>query len=117
MTLAVAPAALACGICVEDKVAATYDYGVVTHAAALHHLVVFAAVDGPGDAAARARSLERAAGRLAGVDRASVRTAASPRALSFALDPRAATPESALAKLEREPSLRGVRLTLIKVMR
>jgi len=115
--LAAAPAALACGICVEDKVAATYDYGVVTHAAARHRVVVFAAVDGPGDAAARALSLKQAAGRLAGVDRKSVRTAASPRALSFALDPRAATPESALAKLEREPSLRGVRLTLIKVMR
>jgi hypothetical protein len=46
-----------------------------------------------------------------------VRTAASPRALSFALDPRSSSPESALAKLEREPALRGVRLTLIKVMR
>jgi hypothetical protein len=79
--------------------------------------VVFAAVDGPGDAAARARSLAQAAARMPGVDRASVRTAASPRALSFALDPRRSNPLAALAAIEREPALAGVRLSLIRVMR
>ena len=109
----IAPAALACGVCVEDKIAATYDYGVVQRASARHHLVVFAAVESPADP----QALRKAAARVKGVDRASVRAAANPRALSFALDPRAANPLAALAAIEREPGLAGVRLSLIRVMR
>ncbi len=110
---ACASSAFACGVCVEDKVAATYDYDVVQHATARHHVVVFAAVESPADPAL----LRKAAARVKGVDRASVRAAATPRALSFALDPRAASPQAALAAIEREPALSGVRLTLIQVMR
>lgn len=108
-----APAALACGVCVEDKVAATYDYDVVQHAAARHHVVVFAAVEAPADP----QVLRKAAARAKGVDRGTVRAAGNPRALSFALDPRRSNPLAALAAIEREPSLHGVRLTLIQVMR
>jgi hypothetical protein len=80
-------------------------------------VVVFAAVDGPGDAGEGAAALATAAARVPGVDRASVRTAASPRAISFALDPRAATPEKALAAIEARSAARGLRLSLIRVMR
>jgi len=114
--LALAPAALGCGACIEDKIAATYDHAVVAEAAARHRVVVFAAVDGPGDAAAGAKALASAAARVPGVDRASIRTAASPRALSFALDPRAATPEKALAAIEAKSAARGLKLALIRVM-
>jgi len=110
---AFASSALACGVCVEDKIAATYDYDVVQRASARHHVVVFAAVESPADPEA----LRKAAARVKGVDRASVRAAANPRALSFALDPRAANPLAALASIEREPALAGVRLSLIRVMR
>jgi hypothetical protein len=113
LALAVPGAALACGVCVEDKVAATYDYDVVQRAAARHHVVVFAAVEAPADP----RVLRRAAAKVPGVERASVRAADSPRALSFALDPRKSNPLAALAAIEREPALKGVRLTLIQVMR
>ena len=109
--------AQACGYCVEDKIAATYDHAVVTEAAARHHVVVFAAVEGSGVPAEASRVLKEAAARLKGVDRGSVRAADSPRALSFALDPRSATPEAALAAIQREPRAAGVRLTLIRVMR
>lgn len=107
------PAALGCGTCVEDKIAATYDYDVVQQASARRHVVVFAAVEAPADA----HALARAAARVPGVDRASVRTAESPRALSFALDPRRASPKAALAAIERAPGLAGLRLTLVRVMR
>ncbi len=110
-------AALACGICVEDKVAATYDHAVITRATARHHVVVFAAVEGPAEARAQAGAVRQAAARVRGVDAGSVRTASAPQALSFALDPRAASPESALAAIARDPAARGARLTLIKVMR
>ena len=108
-----APAAFACGVCVEDKIAVTYDYDVVQQAAARHHVVVFAAVEASFDP----QALRNAAARVPGVDRASVRAATSPRALSFALDPRRSNPLAALAAIEREPALAGVRLSLIRVMR
>ena len=111
------PAALASGVCVEDKIAATYDHAVVTQAAARHHVVVFAAVEGSGEPAAASRALKDAAARVKGVDRGTVRAAEAPRALSFAHDPRSATPESALAAIQRAPRAAGVRLTLIRVMR
>ena len=114
---AAATEAFACGACVEDKIAATYDHAVVTEAAARHRVVVFAAVDGPGDAGEGAKALASAAGRVPGVDRATVRTAASPRAISFALDPKAASPEKALAAIEAKSTARGLRLSLIRVMR
>lgn len=110
---AAASSAFACGVCVEDKVAATYDWDVVQNASARHHVVVFAAVEAPADP----RVLREAAGRAKGVDRGTPRAAANPRALSFALDPRRSSPLAALAAIEREPGLHGVRLTLIQVMR
>jgi len=115
--LAASPAALACGACVEDKIAATYDYAIVSRAALRHHVVVFAAVDGKGDPARESRELRAAAARVKGVDRQSIRAADSPHALSFALDPRLAAPEAALSEIARAPAVRGVRLSLIRVMR
>jgi len=109
--------ALACGVCVEDKIAATYDHAVVTEAAARRHVVVFAAVEGSGVPAEASRAVKEAAAKLKGVDRGTVRAADSPRALSFALDPRSATPEAALAAIQRAPRAAGVRLTLIRVLR
>lgn len=117
LALALPAGALACGACIEDKIAATYDYAVVTDAAARHHVVVFAAVESAGEPAREARSIRATALRVKGIDRASVRTSDSPRALSFALDPGIATPEAALAEIARQPPLRGVRLSLIRVMR
>jgi len=106
--------ALACGVCVEDRIAATYDHAVVTQAATRHHVVVFAAVEGSGVPAEASRALKEAAATLKGVDRGTVRAADSPRALSFALDPRSATPEAALAAIQGRAA--GVRLTLIRVL-
>jgi len=117
LALALPADAFACGACIEDKIAATYDYAVASQAASRHHVVVFAAVESGGEPAREARSIREAALRVKGVDRASVRTADSPRALSFALDPKVATPEAALAEIARQPPLRGVRLSLIRVVR
>ena len=112
-----ASTALACGVCIEDKVASTYDHAVVSKAAADHRVMVFAAVDGHGSAKALAASAKRAAGQVAGVDRASVRAAAEPAAaVSFALDPRALTPEAALGAIAQNASQKGMKLTLLRVV-
>ena len=107
-------AALACGVCVEDKIAATYDHAVVTGAAAHHRVVVFASVEGAAPAALQSRAVERAAAHVRGVDRASIRTAQFPAAVSFALDPRAQSPRAALAAIER--AARPVHLVLLRVI-
>jgi hypothetical protein len=113
--LAAAAAASACGVCVEDKVAVTYDHAVITRAAQRHHVVVFAAIEGRGDAHALARSVRAAAARLPGVDRDSIRTAAEPAAISFALDPGVAAPEATLAALEKSGA--GLRLPVLRIVR
>ena len=110
----VAPAALACGVCIDDKVAATYDHATVTRALARHHAVVFAGMESR-DAAGRAAALVRAAARrVRGIDAESVRTATEPLALSFVVEADQ-TPETALAEIQRGAA--GVRLTMLKVMR
>lgn len=116
-TFSVTAVALACGVCIEDRVAATYDHAVVIKAAADHRVMVFAAVDGHGPATALAASAGRAARQVAGIDRASVRSAAEPAAaVSFALDPRAQTPEGAISAIAQISTQKGLKLTLLKVV-
>jgi hypothetical protein len=110
------PVAFACGVCVEDKVAAAYDHGVITRALDRGHVVVFAEVKGRDAAAALTRAARKAALGVRGVDRASVRVAEQPAMLSFALDGKAGTPAEALAAMERAAASR-VQLQLLKVMR
>jgi len=115
--LSASTAAFACGVCIEDRVAATYDHAVVVKAAADHRVMVFAAVDGQAPAKVLAASAQRAAARIEGVDPASVRSAAEPAgALSFALDPSVRTPESAISAIARASTEKGLRLTLLKVV-
>ena len=71
---------LACGVCVEDKVAATYDHAVVMKAGALRHLVVFGEINGRVDMNVVTAGLPTAAIRVHGIDRGTLRTSASPPA-------------------------------------
>ncbi|HWI81312.1 hypothetical protein [Ramlibacter sp.] len=105
-----APAAWGCGVCVEDKVAATYDHAVLQRAAANGQLVMFCGVTGRADAA----RLRQAAASVRGLDRASVRVSAQPAALSFALDPRRQSPRHAVAALQRALPP-GTQVELIKL--
>jgi hypothetical protein len=116
-TLTASTVAMACGVCIEDRVAATYDHAVVTKAAAEHKVMVFAAVDGQGTAKALAATAKRAAEKVTGVDRASVRSAAEPAAaVSFALDPRAQSPEAVLLAIAQSSAQKGMKLTLLRVV-
>ncbi|HXE49916.1 MAG TPA: hypothetical protein VN663_16155 [Ramlibacter sp.] len=94
--LAVIPAAWACGVCIEDKVAATYDHEVVVRAAAKGKLMVFCEIAGPLDA----RRIRSAAHSVRGVDPASLRISSQPAALSFALEARQ-SPQAAVSDIQR----------------
>ncbi len=102
--------AWSCGICDEDKVAATYDHGVISRAAAARQTVVFVGVDSPVEPQAFAKRVASAAPRVRGVLRGSVRIAIAPVAFSFVLDPAVQTPAAAVAELRRvlntDPGLR-----------
>lgn len=88
-------AAVACGVCVEDKMAATYDFTVVQKAAARRHIVVFCDVRGR----LSQEALRSAAQKVPGVQSETVRTSAEPLALSFVIDPARQTPEAAVARV------------------
>ena len=114
LALMCAPAA-GCGACDEDKVAATYDHALVSRAAARHDVIVFAAIEGTGNARVLARDVKAAAARVPGIDRASIRTAAEPLALFFAVDPKVATPEVALAAIEKRMPVSHVKLPVLRI--
>ena len=92
---AVAPAR-ACGVCDEDKVAATYDHTIVQRAASKGRVVVYCAVRGPLDA----KRLRLAARQVKGLDLRSLRTSQQPAAVSFALDGAGQTPQAAVSALQ-----------------
>ena len=114
---AVAPTAvLACGACVEDKIAATYDHAVIDAAIARHQQVVFVAIDGPVDARRIGARVTAAAASVPGIQPGTLRTSASPPAFSFALDSRQ-QPGAAVARLRKALDDSGVRLTIVRIRR
>jgi hypothetical protein len=114
----IAGAALACGACVEDKVAATYDHTVVTAALAERHVVVFAAIEGPGTPRSLAIEAKKAAMRIGGVDVKSIRSAHEPApALSFSIDPGKQSAQQALTAIESSVGHKPMKLTLLQIIR
>ena len=92
-------AAMACGVCLEDKVAATYDHALVQRALEQHRVIVFAEPHGSVEPA-KLKAMAAKAARAPGVDASTVRTSAAPQSVSFVLDPRRATPRATLASLQ-----------------
>ena len=109
-----ASAAEACGVCVEDKVAATYDHAVIRQAIDKRQQVVFVAVDGNVRVEDVRRDVARAS--VPGVVAGTLRTTAAPAAYSFARGaPDApARAVAAFRKAVRDPH---ARLTLLRVVR
>jgi hypothetical protein len=112
-----ARAAPACEICVEDHVAATYDYAVVAGAEAAGRKVLFVAVRGRDAAAPGSEStLRRALSAVAAVDRASIRYSAFPPAASFAWNPRLHGPGDILRAVNDRLGGGGLTLVALRVI-
>ena len=116
MTSSAPLAALACGACVEDKVAATYDHAVIQSAMSRHQQVVFVTVDGPTNAGKFVARVKTAASGMRGVEAGTLRTSIAPNAFSFALDA-AQEPEAAVAGFRKAVGNASVRLTLVRILR
>ncbi len=115
--LASAAAAQACGYCVEDKIAATYDHGVVTKALGRGHAVAFFHIDGPvapGEAAKR--SLAALARSIPGVSAVSVRVSTDALTLSLAFDPQRLPLPVLEKKLDRGLAARKLSVMAMRVM-
>ena len=106
-----AGAALGCGYCVEDKIAATYDHAVITKAVAQKHRVAFLHVEGNAPRA----PLEQAA-YAAGADAGSVRVAADRLTVSLAFDPARATLGAIHSRMEKKLAAHKVELMPFHVM-
>jgi hypothetical protein len=112
-----APTTLACGHCVEDKIAAVYDHAAVTHALDRKHHVAFFHIDGtlaPGESTRRA--LEAIAESSEGVDKGSARVSVESASLAVAFDPRRTSFVAVQKALERTLAAKKVTLLPLRVM-
>lgn len=115
--LALSQNGLACGYCVEDKMAAVYDYAAVTRAFAQKHQVAFFHIDGalaPG--AGTKRAIEGLASSASGADRGTARVSPESAALSVAFDPQRTSVASLQAALEHKLAATKNSLMLLQVM-
>jgi hypothetical protein len=115
LTMTLAPTAgWACGACIEDKVAATYDHAVVKRATANRQQVVFVAVEGPVVADTLRARIART--KVSGVVPGTLRTSSDPPAFSFALDA-TEEPTHAVAGFRKALGDSRVRLSLMRIVR
>jgi hypothetical protein len=116
--LAHAPAALACGHCVEDKIAAVYDHGAITQAMARGEQVAFFAIDGDFPAVdATRKAIEAAVRSIDGVDRNSVRVSLELASLSLSFKPARISYtelEKALGKKLADRKLKALPMKLVE---
>ena len=112
-----AQGALACGYCVEDKVAMVYDHSVIVRALNKRHEVVFLAIEGSLAVSTRLqRELERSIESTPGVDRRSARVSLTGASLSFAYDPARAPLGSILRSLDKNLGAKQIRTTLLRIV-
>lgn len=112
-----ASAASACGHCVEDKVAAVYDYAVASQAFSQRHQVAFFGIDGPlvmNDGSRR--EIEAITRDIAGIDNGSTRVSLESAALSVAFDPRRISYAKLQSSLERKLAPKKLSLLPMRVM-
>ena len=117
LCVAATSAAHACGYCIEDKIAASYDHALITRELDRGHEVLFLEIAGavPADRA-QWRSLIGAVEGVAGVVRGSVRTSVSPPVLSFAFNASRSSSATALARLNDRLRKQQLRLDLIRII-
>ncbi|QDZ28009.1 hypothetical protein [Noviherbaspirillum sp. UKPF54] len=107
----------ACGVCIDDKVAAVYDHEQVTRALNKGRVVVVCELSGAQEAGQLAQQAGRAAQGLSGVEAGSVRASRELPVLSFVLDPAAQAPETAVDGLRQRLLRQGITPSLLKVLR
>jgi hypothetical protein len=113
----IAPGAAACGYCVEDKIASTYDHAVVTQALAQKHQVAFFHLDGPvAPGAESSKVLAALAEKTSGIDKGTVRVVAETLTISFAFDPRRAPLAAVQSAMEKRLAPKKLSLMPLRII-
>jgi hypothetical protein len=107
----------ACEVCVEDHVAATYDYGVIARAEQKGHHVLFVAVRGHDAGAPHSEAaLRKALAAVPAIDLASIRFSTFPTAVSFAWNPERTTSGEVLRSVNGGLGGSGLTVVALKVI-
>jgi hypothetical protein len=116
LLLAAGPA-LACGVCVEDKIASCYDHAVVSQARTQGVSVAFFAIVGDVIRTEETRkALLQAIDATPGVRKGTARVSLENAALSFAFDPARLTVEDAERRLGARLAPRGLRVGHLRTL-
>ncbi len=108
-------AAIACGYCVEDRIAAVYDHALLQRTLARKHQVAFFAWDGPVTRSEAARQKMLALGEATpGIDKGSTRVSMEPAALAVAFDPKRSNLQSVQAALQKTLAPMKLSVTLLQ---
>ena len=95
-------AAMACGYCVEDRIAAVYDHALVQRTQASKLQLIVFAWDGPLiRSEASRRKLMGLVGETPGIAKGSTRVSMEPAALAVAFDPTQTSLEKIQAALQK----------------
>lgn len=111
LLLMVSSSAMACGHCIEDKIAAVYDYSVVSKAVSEKHTVIFFGVEGPLVVnLATKQFLQTAVSGIKGVDSNSARISLETGSFSLAFNPKTVSYAVILDGLEKKLKTKNLSL-------
>src|SRR6185436_2054055 len=109
--------ALACGVCVEDKMAAVYDHAVIGKALGQKHHVAFFHVEGSLAAGEATRQLlEKSAEASGSADKGSARVSVESASLAVAFDPQRTRVMALQKDIERRLAAKKLSLMLMQVL-
>jgi hypothetical protein len=109
------PVAFACGFCMEDKIAVTYDHQVLEEAQRRGYSVAYAEITGAAAGNPEtAADVQRHISRVNGVIGASVRVSVAPPAVSFAWDSTQHDLNGIVERLNRQLAARQLQLSLLR---
>ena len=109
-------AAHGCGLCAEDRMAATYVHDLVIGAMDRGHQIVFTDVTSRPMTRTEWHLVSWAVQSIRGVMKGSVRISKSPMALSFEIDPKATNAATAIREINRRFGKQSIRISLIQTM-
>lgn len=109
--------AAACGICIEDKVAATYDFEVAAKATKNDHTVLFFEIAGLRSPDPKTRqAIIATVGKIPGIERGSVRVSLDPAAISVVFDAKRYPLAAMQKRIEEKLAAQHLRLKLLRLI-
>ena len=106
--------AMACGYCVEDRIAAVYDHALLQRTQALKHEIIFFAWDGPlARSEASKQQMVVLGDTVPGIDKGSTRVSMEPAAMAVAFDPQRSSAQAVEAALQKKLGL--MKLSIVRL--